>query len=85
VLYDRIDEINQWITTVGKQRYGFGPNLAETTTVTGVMYCAGFNHFDIDAFIDFLRSLEWNLPAQEIQVMYKSDRDDRYKTIDIFR
>lgn len=87
----RIAEINAWIANQphwNREKYDctFGPELSEQYDAYGggkvleaTLYVGAFNHFPLDAFKDFLSTLNWEWP-EEVQLLVKDSDDDLFSS-----
>jgi len=83
--YKIMDKINQWLYD---SKYGqFSKELTEYAGGNKVtetpIYIAAFNHFNIDAFVEFIKTLNWEEP-EDVQIFIQTQDEDRFLIIEPF-
>lgn len=79
--YTMLTQINAWLAP----RYGaFGVDAdwiaGGTKHLEAPLYIAAFNHFDLDAFCAFLRTLPWLYP-QHVQLFVQEENDNCWRLL----
>lgn len=77
-----MDDVNDWLTERGKGTFGGDVNdvLGGTKHLETPVYVAAFNHFDIEAFIAFIKTLPWREP-ENVQLFVKGQEENKFALI----
>lgn len=81
--YPNMEKINNWL-----QENSYGVFSVDADVISGgikhletPLFVAAFNHFSLEDFCNFVRSMKWEYP-DFVQVFIQEQQDDKFRLIE---
>lgn len=81
-----MQKVNEWLLKNSYSGDSFGKSINAYAggyrALECRVYAAAFNHFSLDEFIEFVKSLDWICP-ESVQIIVQGQEDIKFRIIEI--